>query len=57
LGIRNDLTTRGLPDATGLSGDPLIDANIRPILAASVFSKNTIRTRRNPRIKPGGAIP
>ena len=33
----------------------LIDANIRPILAARVFSGNATRTRHNPRVKTGGA--
>jgi len=48
-------TTRGLPDTTWLSGDPLIDANIRPILAARVFSGNATRTRGDPRVRTGGA--
>ena len=55
LGGRDYLTTRELPDATWSSGDPLIDANIRPILAARVFSGNATRTRHDPRVRTGGA--
>jgi len=36
-------------------GRDLIDANIRPILAARVLSGNATRIRRDPRVKTGGA--
>jgi hypothetical protein len=39
----------------GITAQYLVDGNIRPILTARVFSGNATRTRRNPRVKTGGA--
>ena len=48
-------TITGSRQFTRLSGDPLMDANIRPILAGRVFFGNATRTRRDPRVKTGRA--
>ena len=51
------MTARSRMIAASIAGIArcLIDATIRPILAARVFSGNATRARRDPRVQTGGA--